>query len=655
MRELILTQGPAIRRFLLFTLIVVMPLIFLYDLLQDPVNTPKLAFLLAIVSLTLGLKLVEVALGAGMHVGPLLAPVLFLTVPLSLAWVASPYKQWALLGQYNRYQGLIPYLLMGAFALLMVDAFRGRPRTIGWALLCAGAGVGGYALLEAVHLSPFIWSGGGDQQTFGLENAASTLGNPNFVGGFLSIIVPVGVGMWLTERAHRDRAAVCLALTAGGWIVSFSEGGWMAGVAGLAVATGMVLGARRPWTRKAGWLAAAGLTAAGVTVIVIAMFTGPGGRIGLPAAHRAWGWEAAIDMAEDYPLFGRGPNVYAMESIQHRSQDEAIQAYYLTDDPHSVFFSFLAAAGLLGAAGFVAFAAWTIRSGASVDPAADHGRLAAYFLGGGIAYLAQSLLSLDELSTRLALWTVLAGLVTALAREPSGAVGRDPASRPAVMKIGAIAAATAIVIVSLVWSTRIVRADRHFLLGYRHAQDNLPEEASAEFKAAVALRGDAFYRSLYGTKIGELGTRRGAEGAPYIEEMRAAFDSLGHLPLITAITSEARLLHAWAADAGRAADEEALALYERAMSFNPGSPLLASEAVDVYLTLGLDAEALELLQRFDGEDVPFARYWGALGLVHARLGNDQEAEAAVDKAFAIDPDDPRAHDALDLLSGSSGA
>jgi tetratricopeptide (TPR) repeat protein len=386
-------------------------------------------------------------------------------------------------------------------------------------------------------------------------------------------------------------------------------------------------------------------------VIVFTMIKGESGEIGITAAHRAWAWEAAIDMAADHPVLGRGPNVYAVESIQHRSPDEALQADYVTDDPHSVFFAFLTSAGVVGALGFLVLLGWTVARGWRVETGTDAGILAACFFGGAIAYFTQSLLSLDELSTRLALWTVLAGFVAA-----AGLPEREPEVRPRPGAVRVLAGAVAVLLVaaSFWWSARIVMADRHYKFGNEHAQDNLADEAVDEFRAAVADRSDYYYLAGMAKHVGELGTRRGAAGAPYIDEMRRAFASLNGFPLITAITAEAQLLHVWGVNVEPAADEEALALYERAMALNPGSPLLVAEASDVYISLGREEDALARLDRFAAEPVPFARYWGTLALVNAKLGNDDAARDAAATAAEIDPEDPRAKEALDLLASAPG-
>ncbi|MEA2498447.1 MAG: hypothetical protein QOH26_852, partial [Actinomycetota bacterium] len=513
-RRVVLTQGPRVRRGLLMTLVVVMPLIFLVDVLNDPVNTPKLAFLIAIVSLTLAVRAVEFACGrSGDGSGGLLVPALAVVLPLGIAWLLSPYRGWALLGQYNRYQGFLPYLVLAAFGLLAAEAFRGRALTLAWALLIAGAGAGAYALLETFGLSPFIWNAGGGAKTLGLTQASSTLGNPNFAGGFMCVVVPVGVGVWLTDRERRDRASVCLALTVVGWLVSFSQGAWLAGAAGLAVTLGIVLAPRLPWARVAGFAIAALLAVAGVGVVIAAMVGGPHDGDRTTADVRAWAWEAAIDMTADHPVVGRGPNSFAVEGIQHRTKDEGIQADYQTDDPHSVFFSYLTAAGVLGGLGFVILAGWIIRRALTVGSEAP---LAAAFAGAAVAYLAQSLLSFDELSTRLALWTALAGLAATLPRHLDATIGsRVPAPRadddhgpPTLSRVVALLAA-AVVLVSGCWyAGTIMVADRHYLRGVRAAQDNLAEEAVDAFDAAIAVRPDHYYRANAGNRIGELGARR---------------------------------------------------------------------------------------------------------------------------------------------------
>jgi tetratricopeptide (TPR) repeat protein len=202
------------------------------------------------------------------------------------------------------------------------------------------------------------------------------------------------------------------------------------------------------------------------------------------------------------------------------------------------------------------------------------------------------------------------------------------------------------------WGLASVVADRHLLRGYEAAQNNDPVTASHEFRAALGFRGDNYYRLLYAQKIGELATRRGEAGLPYLEEMRAGFRFLDDFPSLRGLTAEARLLHAWGANVDRSALEESLALYDRARLLTPPSSLLYAENADALVSAGCADEALALLEPLVPLDPQRSEFWGSLALVQLELGHDEEAQEAVDVALTINPDDPRANQASDLLNGT---
>ena len=639
--------GPRCRRALLLSLIFLTPLVMLHRITWDAYNLPKLALFTSGLAIVGAIKGIELALGASVTptLRRLAFPVAALTVPLLIAWAASPYREWAAIGAYGRYQGLIPYLLFAAFGLLVLDSFDGRMHEPAWALLVAGGLAATYSVIQTLGADPFVYDELGRDPRTGLFYAQSTLGNSNFAGGFFAMLGPIGLGVVATRTGRRDVAITLTALVSLACFVSFSQGAWAA------FAGGMILAAGFHWPRERSWVKWLSLSSASlialflVSSVVVVGARWESGDPWTTTLSRAWKWEAALDMAASSPIVGRGPNSFAVEGFGHRPAEEAATRPEVSaDDPHSVPLSFLTAAGALGLLGFLMFAGFGLSKGYHAATATP---LSAGFLGGFVAYLLQGLVSIDEPTLRMAMWICLAGLVGTVAGPGTErGIPRRWFVLPVVVTMVILAVGVSI------GAALIVGADIDMRRGNSLALDNRAAEARAAFVSALAVRSDNRYLYIYGTRIGELGTRRGPTGAPYIEDMRAAFRYLDHFADIRGLISKARLLHAWGEKADPSAYREALATYEQARDLDPFNPLLAVEEADVLLALGREQEALEELVPFEASDPPFAPYWGGLALVRARLGDLAGAAVAVDHAESLQPNEYRTGLAIEILESS---
>src|SRR5918996_1216494 len=414
-RSFLLEKGPVVRRYILLTVVIGVPVLFLRTG-QDPFNVPKLALMTAGVALAGTLRLAEARRGRSLEpMKRLLVPAAAIAGPLVVAWLFSPYRGWALLGKYGRFQGLLPYLLVITLGFLLVDAFEGRPKQLAWAIVVAGSFVAFYGIVQFVGADPFIWAFPDDRLT---TQSLSTLGNSNFAGGFLGITLPLAVGLALVDQRKRGRAVRLSILILLGLLASKSEGGWAAGLAGTATLVGFWASWRRPSAKMLGAVAGVVAIAALLAVGAYTILRPDNSLVPETLKLRAWWWQEAGRMAADAPIVGRGPNAFAVEVWQYRVVPEAEATQYAApDDPHSVPLSFLAAAGGVGLIGFLAvfgWVAWQARKLQATDP------LSAAFLGGIVAYFVQSFLSIDELSLRVGLWTVLAGFVASLVPAQKG-------------------------------------------------------------------------------------------------------------------------------------------------------------------------------------------------------------------------------------------
>ena len=155
MGSYVLEKGPSLRRGILLGLVGGLPLLF-WRPAQDPFNVPKFAVLVFGLGVVVAVRIFELLQGAERSsLTRLMVPAAAFVAPLLIAWLFSPYKYFELFGRQGRLQGLIPYMLVVLFGVLLADAFGDSPRQIAWAFTLAGAGVAGYSLIQYLQADPF--------------------------------------------------------------------------------------------------------------------------------------------------------------------------------------------------------------------------------------------------------------------------------------------------------------------------------------------------------------------------------------------------------------------------------------------------------------------------------------------------------------------
>ena len=654
MRETLLRRGPELRRRALLATVFLAPLLFMRNL-YDPINLPKLWLVTVAVVVVGALRIAEVLQGASRSTLRLLViPAGAVLIPLIVGWIFSPYRVWALMGDAFRYTGLIPYVVLLLLGVLIADAFAGEVRPLAWAIVASGAVAGAYALLQLLGLDPLEWTYQG--QTSRL--VASTLGNPNFAGGFFSIVLPIAAALVWLEPERRPLAGACAALVLVGWVGARSETAWGAGVAGLLVFAGGLLVKRFRWALVAAFAATGLIAVIGVGLVANSIvFEDPGVTPHNLERRGEW-WEASLRMFGDSPLVGRGPNAFALEHSRYRTLRDVEEAGpALTDDPHSVPLSLATAGGLFGVAGFLVLAGWIV---ITTWEAAQLDRWALAFGAAACAYLVQSLLSIDTVALRVAAWTSVGGLAAALIErvEPAATQRRAKkkgAARAAAQPLKGLPGIAVVVLVGMLgiwWATNLVAADAAAAGARASLDDGEAQAAQDSFQRALEFRANETYVRLYGdlmapVAVGLVQNDAEEPGRALFEEIRAAFRSVSGLDDSYTTLAFASALETWA-EVEPSAEEEAMEQYERAARLDPKDHVLFHQAAVAATSFGDLERAEELLQRALAlADEP--QLWGQLGLVYAQEGEREEALAAIEKALELDPADEAALEAQDLL------
>ena len=651
-------MAPAVRRGILWACVAAVPVVFI-RITSDPFNVPKLVLLIVGLSVALALRVLETLQRRPLpRIDVLALPAALMLMPLTASWALSPYRGWAVFGLQGRFQGLVPYLLVILLGMLVADAFRGRAGELAFAFAWAGAIVGGYAVLQTLGLDPFEWS------LFGAPTKAiSTTGNPNFTGGFLGIVLPIGLGLALIDPGRRRVVIRLLVLVVSGWVAARSQGGWAAGLAGSAIVAGYALRDRWKLSNLVGWLLA-GLIAAVTVGVVLVAVARPESRFTTGAAVDRSAWsEAAFGMGTASLVWGRGPNSFAIEGVRHRPMDDALEFNFdFPDDPHSVPMSMFANLGLIGLIGFIGVLGWALWFFRKV---AEPSFLQVAFMAAIVAYYVQSLVSIDELTLRVALWASLGGLAAgffSMEKTPrvvsKGQARVRKKIRSAPLRAPwAVAGVALLMLVCLAWAGSILVADVFVRQASGLFATGDVEGGQEKYQSALSLRDSADYRGrlAFQLKDAVFGGVQGLGGRGVDPELLAradeAFSFTEEVPYLFSVLGRARLL-ADAAGVERTSSARAIAIYERAMELDPRNPLIRAEFARLLLRENEPERALEVmiaLQDKVGRKVP--EYWGVLALSAAYSGDEELARDAAAIAEALLPGQPDALEAGKVISG----
>jgi O-antigen ligase len=373
--------------------------------------------------------------------GPRWANTLTVPVGLVLAWTAvsaaaAPDPWTSVVGAPESLNGRLTAATLGVHFFAAAQAFDvDGVKTAISVLWFGGAGV--VLSYGAVQLADRLWAGGRLDPVpwvnpLGERAIWSTLGNPNDLAGFLAVLLPIGLVLLAVERRPGWRA-----LTASMLAVLFVElAATTARGAVLAAAAAVVVVAVRvgPETTRRLRRGTAAVFLAAVAVAALVIVGGHGERDpavllrageGTTASLRLELWGTAWRMVADNPLFGVGPDRFALAFDGFRS-DRFVRVYgpeLLATDAHNVLLTAAATQGFPG------LAALSLLLGSAVAVVVrarrrlgGEGRALLAAIGAALlAYVVQALFNRQDIALDFCFW-VLLGLACALAR-PSGAAG----------------------------------------------------------------------------------------------------------------------------------------------------------------------------------------------------------------------------------------
>ncbi|MCU1354409.1 MAG: hypothetical protein JWM05_3618 [Acidimicrobiales bacterium] len=455
-------------RIALHALVVLVPMAVLSNL-YEPFQAGKLVVLVVGAAVLVGLAVWEVTTAGAVQVpaGRLVVGVGAFVAVLALATLLGDHPLEALFGDYGRSTGLLAYAAAAIVLLTVVRTYTAeRLPDLALAVVVASVPVAVFGLLQVLGFQPL-------GLTSEVSDIVGTLGQPNFVAGYVGMALPFA--LWAASRWRRapglgiGAGALALALVLVGlWTESFQAIPSLAAGAGV---LGLVLVAER-FSGRAAAIALAGTLAVTLVVGVAAHgYVERQVREGLN--ERVLLWQAGRDMVIDHPVLGRGPVGYATQFSQHRPAAHAFQygVYALADSPHDVPLSIFVIGGIPLGLLYLAFVGATgallVRGLRRLE--GEQRILLGAFGGAWAAYQVQSLISIDS-PTLVVVHVVAAGAIWVLAgaapvRTVVAPVRRHRGTSLVRLATFPRAAAVALVVAALWWTTLPVRAD----VAYRHS------------------------------------------------------------------------------------------------------------------------------------------------------------------------------------------
>jgi O-antigen ligase len=267
------------------------------------------------------------------------------------------------------------------------------------------------------------------------HNVFSTLGNPNHLGGYISIILPsvIVLGIVARKGAARVASGILVVLLLMLLLQTAARGAWVATIAALVV----LAVAMWPEIKKRPLIPIGAVSLAALAGAVLFLKVGSafvGGKIASlfnsnpssAVAQRFDLWGASLHIAEHHPLTGTGPDSFALvfPRYENASWIKYLGFTYVANGAHDIFMNVLADRGFVGLAIFVAIVIFVgLRSlGALRRLRAQEGReglggmptkqrwLLGASVAGAVGYIVQAIFNVQQIALSSS-WWLLVGLV----------------------------------------------------------------------------------------------------------------------------------------------------------------------------------------------------------------------------------------------------
>jgi O-antigen ligase len=415
-----LGQVLPVGRWVLRIGVFLLPLAFLPNIVDEFV-LPKL-LLVRLLVIILGILLL---LGWSMQGAitwkrtPLDWPLLAFIASAALSSLFAVNQLVAVFGTYDRWEGLVTIATYALLFWLAVQFMSGErdARGLTWSLLISGYVVAVVAVLQSAFglfgAGYFTVPGGGPIR------ADVTLANPDFLGIFLAMLLPIAVAKLISQRPLLTRvlSANLLVVLTLALLLTYARAAWIGAFIGVLVVLSLRRGRFHIWPSLVlgagllvglALLGAAGAAQSGnqtnvagsiyARVISVANFSAgtESGRLQI--------WHDTLPLIAGRPVLGYGPDNFGLVFPPFATSN---QQGVLWDKPHEELLGTVATQGIVGALAY----AWIIVAFVVAFWAGRRRRGAVALFGGWVAYEAALQVNFSYLPTSAPFWLFAAAAI----------------------------------------------------------------------------------------------------------------------------------------------------------------------------------------------------------------------------------------------------
>ena len=352
---------------------------------------------------------------------PLDLPLLSFIGSAALSTLFAINRNVAIFGTYDRWEGLITIATYALVFWLGVQLLSGEAdaRGLTWSLLVSGYVIAAVAILQ----STFGILGGGYFHTANNLNIIRpdvTLANPDFLGIFLAMLLPVAFAKLVSPRpmATRVLAANLVVVLSFGLLATFTRAAWIGAIVGIVVVLVLRRGRFHVWPLV---ISASILVVGFATLVGIAAARPSSGGSGFGPAlfarivsitdlksgtqnERIATWGDTLPLIASRPIVGYGPDTFGLIYPQFERTN---QNFVLWDKPHQDALGVAASQGVIGLLAYI----WILVAFVRAFWKGRFQRGAVALFAGWVAYMVAIQFDFSWIPTSIPFWLFAAAAI----------------------------------------------------------------------------------------------------------------------------------------------------------------------------------------------------------------------------------------------------
>jgi len=577
-----------------------------------------------------------------------------------ISTVTSIHFPTALHGKFKRYEGFLTFLNYGMLYFLALQVFTSFERlsALSKVLTFTGGAVAFYGVLQYMGLDPFPWA----TLPFEERRSFSTFGNPDLLGGFLVILLPITAAEFLRAKGKNNILMFgILLLTLMSLLWAYTRGSWIA--AAVAALVFVVIGIQEVIAR---WRKISVVVAAFASVFAItAILSATMGNSVLnlverlksithvtqgSAASRIEIWKAGLQAIQDRPVFGWGPDTFRLTSERFETLKyvQIGQGRTVADNAHNYIVQLAAGIGVPATVIFVLFFlaiifiairyTWKMRG--------DEKLIHVAFISAAVGYFVHLLFGVSVSGSTGIFWLIISAL---LASAPIVKTAQLNGSLSIASLKVAMVAMVAVSIMSAYYGLSMYAGDYNYAKAVRQGNAGNLEQAVLSYERAINLYNNGRYYDGYGMFLERSGIARQDKEtisrAVSVYEAAVAMEPYEADHYVFLAGAKVRL----ATSANDPMLESAIQTLRKALEVRQNAYSARALLSNILVFQKKYEEALEYLD-FVEKVSPNDRVTVImLAKCHDGLGNMEEAKKYYEKLLQIEPGNEEAKQALERL------